>query len=129
MNTISTHDLKSSTDHISIAIIGLAGRFPKANSIDAFWKNLRSGKECITRLNDEDNTVKRLGYTTWPHSHPYMSIGNCVGFGGGPAHMVNIDRVGNDPTARDVTDKRRVNEPGQNETSMDGGQVFYSRES
>lgn len=32
-----------------IAIVGMAGRFPKANSIEEFWNNLISGKDCITR--------------------------------------------------------------------------------
>lgn len=32
-----------------IAIIGLAGRFPKANSIEEFWNNLLDDKDCITR--------------------------------------------------------------------------------
>jgi phthiocerol/phenolphthiocerol synthesis type-I polyketide synthase E len=31
-----------------IAIIGMAGRFPKARNVDAYWQNLRDGKECIS---------------------------------------------------------------------------------
>ncbi len=33
-----------------IAIIGMAGRFPMAESIEGFWGNLKDGVECITRL-------------------------------------------------------------------------------
>jgi acyl transferase domain-containing protein len=36
-----------------IAIIGVAGRFPGAQSIDAFWNNLRDGRESITYFTDE----------------------------------------------------------------------------
>ena len=34
-------------DH-SIAIIGMAGRFPGADTLDQFWDNLRAGRESIT---------------------------------------------------------------------------------
>jgi acyl transferase domain-containing protein len=33
-----------------IAIVGMAGRFPGADSIDAFWANLLAGRESITRF-------------------------------------------------------------------------------
>src|SRR3954469_24432612 len=35
---------------ISIAIVGLAGRFPGAASIDEFWTNLTNGVESIRRF-------------------------------------------------------------------------------
>jgi acyl transferase domain-containing protein len=31
-----------------IAVIGMAGRFPGAPTLDAFWDNLRRGVESIT---------------------------------------------------------------------------------
>lgn len=37
-----------------VAVIGMSGRFPGANNIDEFWKNLRDGKECITYFSKED---------------------------------------------------------------------------
>ncbi|MFI5178623.1 MAG: type I polyketide synthase, partial [Vicinamibacterales bacterium] len=40
-------------DGSEIAIIGLAGRFPGARTVDAFWQNLRDGVESITRFSDE----------------------------------------------------------------------------
>lgn len=42
-----------------IAIIGLAGRFPGANDVDAFWENLVNGVESSTRL--DDGTLRREG--------------------------------------------------------------------
>ncbi|GAA4929188.1 type I polyketide synthase [Actinoplanes utahensis] len=38
----------------SIAIIGMAGRFPGAMDIEAFWHNLTIGQDCITELDDQD---------------------------------------------------------------------------
>ncbi|HEY0967625.1 MAG TPA: SDR family NAD(P)-dependent oxidoreductase [Opitutaceae bacterium] len=37
----------------AIVIVGLAGRFPGADDVDAFWQNLRAGREGIARLSDE----------------------------------------------------------------------------
>ncbi|MDG1891294.1 MAG: SDR family NAD(P)-dependent oxidoreductase, partial [Verrucomicrobiota bacterium] len=36
-----------------IAIIGMAARFPNADSIDEFWENLRSGKNCIREVPED----------------------------------------------------------------------------
>src|SRR5215212_1568227 len=38
----------------SIAIIGMAGRFPGAASVDALWNNLQHGVESITRFSDDE---------------------------------------------------------------------------
>ena len=37
-----------------IAIIGLAGRFPGAGSVAAFWENLKNGVESISRFTDPE---------------------------------------------------------------------------
>ncbi len=34
----------------SIAIIGLAGRYPQAESLEAFWENLRLGRDCVEEI-------------------------------------------------------------------------------
>jgi len=36
-----------------IAIIGVAGRYPQAENLQAFWKNLQSGRDCITEIPPE----------------------------------------------------------------------------
>ena len=41
----------------SIAIIGLAGRFPGARDVAEFWQNLVAGKDGITRLTDAQLTA------------------------------------------------------------------------
>ncbi len=37
----------------AIAIIGMDGRFPQAETLDAFWENLVSGKDCIETIPGE----------------------------------------------------------------------------
>lgn len=36
--------------NIDVAIVGLSGRYPQADSIDEFWENLKIGKDCITEI-------------------------------------------------------------------------------
>lgn len=38
----------------AVAIIGMAGRFPKANNVDEYWQNIVSGKECISFYTNEE---------------------------------------------------------------------------
>ncbi len=38
----------------AIAVVGMAGRFPGAQSLDQFWENLREGRESIKDLTDAD---------------------------------------------------------------------------
>src|SRR5260221_13856141 len=37
-----------------IAIVGMAGRFPKAKNIDEFWRNLCDGVEGVSFFSDEE---------------------------------------------------------------------------
>lgn len=46
-----------------VAIIGMAGKFPGAADIDAYWKNLSEGKETITFLTDEELRAKGIDET------------------------------------------------------------------
>jgi acyl transferase domain-containing protein len=41
---------------LEIAIIGMSGRFPGAENLDRFWRNLRDGVESIRRFTDEELT-------------------------------------------------------------------------
>jgi acyl transferase domain-containing protein/thioesterase domain-containing protein len=47
-------DLKISDSIDGIAVIGLAGRFPKSRNIEEFWHNLRDGVEMISFFTDEE---------------------------------------------------------------------------
>ena len=42
-----------------VAIVGMAGRFPGADSIEAFWQNLRDGVESVTFFSDQE--LERAG--------------------------------------------------------------------
>ena len=44
----------SQPDMGSIAIIGMSGRFPKADTIEKFWGKLKDGEECISFFSDEE---------------------------------------------------------------------------
>jgi polyketide synthase PksN len=58
-----------------IAIIGLSGRYPEAVNIEAYWDNLRDGKDCITEVPRErwdwreyyntDRTAAGHHYSKW----------------------------------------------------------------
>ena len=37
-----------------IAVVGMAGRFPGARTIQTFWNNLRNGVESVTSFTDEE---------------------------------------------------------------------------
>ncbi len=43
----------SANAHEPIALIGMAGRFPGASTIEAFWSNLMEGRDSITRFGPE----------------------------------------------------------------------------
>jgi len=45
------HNMQDTED--MIAVVGLAGKFPKAKNVDEFWKNLRDGRDCITFFDDQ----------------------------------------------------------------------------
>ncbi|MFP2911889.1 type I polyketide synthase [Pyxidicoccus sp. 3LFB2] len=37
-----------------LAIIGMAGRFPGANTLERFWENIRNGTDCVSDLTDDE---------------------------------------------------------------------------
>jgi phthiocerol/phenolphthiocerol synthesis type-I polyketide synthase E len=45
----------------AIAVVGMAGRFPGANSVSAFWDNLRRGEESITTLSEDELRAAGVG--------------------------------------------------------------------
>lgn len=47
-------DLGSHEPIDGVAIIGMAGRFPKARSVDELWRNLRDGVESVSFFSDEE---------------------------------------------------------------------------
>jgi len=58
-------------DNLSIAIIGMAGRFPGARNLQAFWQGLRDGVESISFFSDE-MLVKSGMDPTWLEEPNYV---------------------------------------------------------
>lgn len=46
-------------DGADIAVVGMAGRFPRARDLEEFWRNLRDGVECVSFFSPEE--VKEAG--------------------------------------------------------------------
>ena len=42
------------TNENAIAVIGMSGRFPQAESVDRLWGNLLSGKDCLQHFSKEE---------------------------------------------------------------------------
>jgi amino acid adenylation domain-containing protein len=66
---------------MDIAIIGMAGRFPEAENIEQFYRNLRMGRDSVRKI-----SVERLRSTTVPLNEDYQVA----------AYMENIDRFDHD---------------------------------
>lgn len=47
----------------SIAVIGMAGRFPGADGIDEYWRNLRDGKESIHHFSEDELRESKIPET------------------------------------------------------------------
>src|SRR5918912_3426546 len=47
-------DVKPAEPTARIAVIGMSARFPGANDLTSFWRNLRDGRESIARFSDEE---------------------------------------------------------------------------
>ncbi|MDT8977370.1 SDR family NAD(P)-dependent oxidoreductase [Paenibacillus sp. chi10] len=66
---------KATGKALDIAIIGLSGRYPGAENLQEFWRNLRDGKDCITEIPDDrwdhrlyfqaDKNIPGKTYSKW----------------------------------------------------------------
>lgn len=87
-----------------IAIIGLSGRYPKAKNVDAFWRNLSEGKDCITEIpkdrweldgffhqDKKDAVAKGKSYCKWGGFVEGFAHFDPSFFNMSPADVLNID--------------------------------------
>ncbi|MCL6285132.1 SDR family NAD(P)-dependent oxidoreductase [Ruegeria sp. 2012CJ41-6] len=51
----------------AIAIVGLAGKFPNANTLDEFWINIRDGVESLDNLTEEDLDAAGVPTSLYQH--------------------------------------------------------------
>ncbi|MEQ9367254.1 MAG: SDR family NAD(P)-dependent oxidoreductase [Leptospirales bacterium] len=58
INIESENEMRNQ-DNRDVAIIGMAGKFPRADNVDEFWNNLKSGVDCISEIPPE----------RWEHAH------------------------------------------------------------
>lgn len=91
--------LKNSTSApYNIAIVGMSCKFPKANSLEEFWKNLCDGKECL------DNFEKE--YLQSIHNNPKVLDKNYIPVKGiiANADMFDAGFFGFNPADAKITD-------------------------
>ncbi len=61
----------------ALAIVGMAGRFPGAGTLDEFWANLREGRDSLSRFNHE--TLRAKGVPEAVIGHPnWVSAGQVL---------------------------------------------------
>ena len=51
---MSNQDILDALEGTEIAVVGMAGRFPGAQDIETYWRNLRNGVESVTFYTDEE---------------------------------------------------------------------------
>lgn len=57
---------KSEKEQEPIAIIGVSGRYPMADTLDEFWNNLQEGKDSVIEIPEERWSVPgNLNYSKW----------------------------------------------------------------
>jgi acyl transferase domain-containing protein len=77
MNNITASNTSNHQTGLEIAIIGMAGRFPGAKTIDQFWCNLRDGVEAIATFSDAE--LIAAGVDPVLLSHPnYVKAGTML---------------------------------------------------
>ena len=69
-----------------MAIIGLAGRFPGADSVDEFWHNLCHGVDSVRRLRPEQLTAAGVPERVWKDPD-YVPVSGLLG-AGDPEHTI-----------------------------------------
>src|SRR5690606_35149186 len=57
-----------------IAVIGMAGRFPGAPSLDEFWRNIRNGKLTLRTFTDAELEAVGVSEAELRHPH-YVKVG------------------------------------------------------
>ncbi|MGL4106771.1 beta-ketoacyl synthase N-terminal-like domain-containing protein [Clostridium sp. LP20] len=63
---------------MNIAIVGMAGKFPKADDVNEFWNNLLNGRDCISRINVEkenEDILYAYGAINRPFHFDYSFFG------------------------------------------------------
>lgn len=72
---VSITKIRNNEESLDIAIVGIAGRYPMADDVEEYWKNLTQGKDCVTEIPkerwdyrkyyDPDKSKKGKTYAKW----------------------------------------------------------------
>lgn len=54
MNAVEPSSENHAGEGLEVAIVGMAGRFPGANNLEVFWRNLQGGVESVSTLSREE---------------------------------------------------------------------------
>jgi amino acid adenylation domain-containing protein len=73
----SDRDDRGADDGDDVAIIGMAGRFPGADDLDTFWRNLRDGVESIRIFSDEELRASGVD-PAWFSRPDYVRAGGTI---------------------------------------------------
>ena len=84
---------------LEVAIIGMAGRFPGAPNIDAFWHNLRHGVESVSFFGDGEPAAA-LQQTAQPDASGHVKAGGILD----DIESFDAEFFGFTPTEAEVTD-------------------------
>lgn len=78
--------IQDSREHMlePIAIIGISGRFPQADSVEGLWENLRDRKECVTEVPENRWNWREI------YGDPHQEAGKTYSKWGG--FLTDIDR-------------------------------------
>ena len=88
--------------HEGIAVVGMAGRFPGARSVDQFWRNLRDGVESIEFFTDEE--LKAAGVPEHVFTQPnYVRAGTRIG----DVDMFDASFFGYSPREAEIIDPQQ----------------------
>ncbi len=100
MNDYSDSSVENMDDYInSVAVIGMAGRFPGAQNIDEFWRNIRDGVDCIAFYNDGELTAAGIDPEVLKHPDYVRAKGEAA-----DVDMFDAQFFGVNPREAEVTD-------------------------
>ena len=69
LDVMSSLKVFNQVDDADIAVIGISGRFPKAQNLEKFWQNLRDGVECISFFSDQELESVGIDHATLSDPH------------------------------------------------------------
>ncbi|MBE9060863.1 type I polyketide synthase [cf. Phormidesmis sp. LEGE 11477] len=96
------NDFDSKYSGLEIAVIGMAGRFPGAQSVNEFWQNLQQGVESISALKDEQLLAQGVS-PEMLHDPNYVKVGGVVE----DADLFDADFFGYSPREAEILDPQQ----------------------